>query len=178
VYVVGLVAGALSLLHDKAGNNAVGVPTDTLGRVARGSKCVDSAKWWHVPHALEGVAWGIVPGSGPEGTDPWAHLEQAAAEGEASGVRVARALQVLVAGIAGRDEDLARGIRAFPAARDATPTDPDWALFDEYARLVVLHQSDVLWTAAKGHRTPTLGVLPGDDAPPADVPPGEDPFGP
>jgi hypothetical protein len=36
----------------------------------------------------------------------------------------------------------------------------EWALLDEYARLVSLHESDLLWTVTAGHVTPRFGELP------------------
>ena len=36
----------------------------------------------------------------------------------------------------------------------------DSPFFDQYAYEVSLHQSDLLWVSAKGHRTPELGDLP------------------
>ena len=97
VYVVGLVAGMLAVLNDKAGNSAVGVPLDVLAKVARGAACVPDDRWWHVPGALQAASWATIPGSAPAGADPWQLLADHASAGEQSGVRVARALQVLIA---------------------------------------------------------------------------------
>jgi hypothetical protein len=173
VYVVGLVAGTLGLLHDRAGGGEVGVPIDTLGKVARGGQCLDDERWWHVPSALQAAAWEIIPGSQPTGVDPWERAKAAADAGDTSGVRIARALQVLVAANAGRTDVVDSGLRAHAASIAGTPQSADFALLDEYARLVDLHQSDVLWTEATGHRTPVFGTLPGDDKPAAPPP---DPF--
>ena len=181
-YLVGLVSGMNAVLHDKTAGSPVGVPLDVLPRVARGAACLDDEAWWHSPGALMSGAWATVPGSGPADADPWALMEEHAAAGESSGVRVARALQVLVSANAGRD-DLARGgMSAHAESLKATPVHEDWKLLDEYARRITLHQSDLAWTAERGHRTPSLGELPGDKAAaPADPfaadPFGADPFG-
>lgn len=174
VYVTGLVAGMLAVLHDRAGGGDVNVPLDTIGKVSRGASCVDDAAWWHVPTALQAASWAIIPGSGPAGVDPWAKAEEAADAGDASGVRVARALEVLVAANAGRSDVLVPAIEAHAASLAATPQSEEWALLDEYARLVSIHQSDVLWMEAAGHRTPTFGTLPGTKTE-TTAPP--DPFG-
>lgn len=180
-YLLGLVGGTLGLLHDRASGGQVGVPLDTLGRVARGAACLDDARWWHAPGALQAASWATIPGSGPEGVDPWALLESQAAAGDASGVRVARALSVLIYANGDRTGDVERGIKAHAASLESTPMDPEYALLDEYARLVTLHQSDRLWIEAEGYRTPTFGELPSDESapPPAlqEDPFGADPFG-
>ncbi len=175
VYLLGLVSGTVALLNDRASGGVVGVPLDTLGKVARGSTCLDDARWWAAPSALRAASWATIPGSGPDGVDPWALMRSAADRGDVSGVRVARALLVLIRANADHTEDVEEGIRAFAHALESVPASASHALIEEYARLVVLHQSDLLWTAARGHRTPTLGELPTD---PADTPPpaGPDPF--
>jgi hypothetical protein len=136
---------------------------------------VDDANWYHVPSALQGSAWVTVPGSGPADVDAWAFLDGAAVAGEAAGNRVARALQVRVASNAGRQDVLAAGIRAHAAALTSRPISGDLALLDEYARWISLHESDLIWVGAAGHRTERFGALP-DDAAPAEAPPGFDPF--
>ncbi len=175
-YLFGLVSGTLALLHDKAGGSTNGVPMDRLSLVARGAECLDDGRWWHTPAALKAAAWATVPGSGPQGVDPWALLDDAATKGETSGVRVARAIQVLIAGNNGREDLLGPAIKAHAASLAVTAPDAEWALLDAYAREVSLHQSDVSWTAAAGHRTETFGALP-TDATAAPAPTGPDPFG-
>jgi hypothetical protein len=181
IYLVGLVAGTLALLNDRAGGGGVGVPLDTLGKVARGAECLDNAKWWHTPGALRSAAWAIIPGSGPEGVEPFAAIEEEAAAGETSGVRVARALSVLVYANADQRPKVEQGIRAHAASLSQTAQHPEWALLDEYARLVTLHESDLIWTEDEGHRTPAFGTLPRgepeDLVPPPNPFEDEDPFG-
>lgn len=176
VLFFGLVTGTLALLHDKAGGTENDVPLDRLNVVARASECLDDATWWSGPKALRAGAWATIPGSGPADVDPWALLDEAAREGDASGVRIARAIQVLLAANAGRTDIVEQGLRAHAASLAATPRDEEWALLDAYAYEVSLHQSDLLWTAADGHRTDTFGKLPSDVAAPV-APAGPDPFG-
>jgi hypothetical protein len=180
-YLLGMVAGLRALLHDKAGGSTVGVPADVLGEVSRGARCLDNEEWWHAPGALEAAAWAVVPGSGPEGVDPWATMRAEAEAGDDSGIRVAWALYVLVAGNAGRRDDVEVGITGHAASLASTPADGDWLLLDEYALRVTGHESDLIWTEERGHRTETFGELPAapTSAPlaPADDPFGADPFG-
>jgi hypothetical protein len=90
-------------------------------------------------------------------------------------VRVARAIQILIAGNAGRDDVLEPALAAHAATLHAVPADPDWALLDAYAYQIALHESDRVWTAAEGHRTERFGRWPGSaDAAPVET--GPDPF--
>jgi hypothetical protein len=180
LYLLGLYAGVNALLHDRAGGGTLGVPMDIPAAVARGSDCLDDARWWHAPRAMRAAADAMVPGLAPRGVDPWVALEAAAAASDPTGVRLGRGLQVLIAANAGRSGDVAHGLRAHAAALSSNPADPAWALLDEYARLVSLHEADLVWTAAAGHRAPALGPLPGDaraaPAGPEDPFAGDDPF--
>ncbi len=173
VYLLGLYAGVNALLHDKAAGNVVGVPADVVAQVSRGATCLDDARWWSVPSALTAACQATIPGSAPEGVDPWVELTAAAAAGEAEGVRLARALEVLIASNAGRDEHADTAITAHAASLLAHEPDPNGRLLDEYARLVSLHVADLRWTAAEGHRAPALGVPPAPEDPEAA---GADPF--
>lgn len=180
IYLLGMYAGVNALLHDRAGDGSLGVPMDIPSQVARGTACVDDERFWHSPAAMQAAAWAMVPGLAPEGIDPWEALEEAAAAGEPSGVRLGRGLQALVAANAGRDADVEHTIRSHAASLAEHDQLPTWGLLDEYARLVTEHESDLIWTAAAGHRTPTLGELPEDSAQQPTAPDpfaGDDPFG-
>lgn len=180
-YQFGLISGTLALFHDRAAEGAIGIPLDRPLEIARGALCLDDTAWWGMGKALRGAAWATIPGSSPEGVDPWAMMAEAADQGDETGIRVSRAIQVLLAANAGERGLVEDGIRAF-ASSESDP-DPDWLLLDEYARTVVLHQSDRLWMDAAGHRTERLGVLPSDAEAPLpgadafdDDPFGADPF--
>lgn len=181
LYLVGLIAGDLALISDGAAGQPLALPQNIILEAGRGAACLDDDKWWGVPSALQAAAWATVPGSAPEGVDPWAMLEAAAAKGDSAGVTVARALQVFTAANAG-DEDV---LRAAIAAHGAAPTAqraPEWVLLDEYARALSLFESDQIWLRAEGKRTASLGMLPGGSDVPdpfggASDPFGDDPFG-
>ncbi len=160
VYLLGLFAGLQAVLHDRAGSAQANIPLDILPPIARASRCLDDATWWYVPSAMQASVQAMLPSAAPSSTNPWNMLEASASRGESSGVRLARALQVRLSAIADHGNELADGIRSFAASRANTPQDPAWALLDEYARTVVLHESDLLWTSTTGHRTPVLGELP------------------
>lgn len=171
-YLLGLVGGSAALLQDQSSGGTVGVTTDRLGKVARGAACLDDERWWHVPAALRAGSWAMVPGSGPADVEPWQALADAAARGDATGMRLARAVQAQVAANAGRSDDVKAAVRAFGAVT-ATP-DPAYRLLDVHASVLVRHQADLIWVAARGHRAPGIGPLPDDSAAAASSP---DPFG-
>lgn len=179
VYLIGLISGTLSVLRDRTSGGTLELPLDRINAVGRAAGCLDDERWWHAPRAIQAAAWATVPGTAPEGVDPWQVLTEAAEAGDATGVRVARALHVRIASNAGLSEMVSEGITAHASSLEQTEMDMEWALMDEYARLVTLHESDLLWTDAEGHRTPALGELPTDEADsgPAVDPFGGDPFG-
>jgi hypothetical protein len=174
VLLVGLVAGTNALLHDRSAGGPVGVPLDQLLTVGRLATCVDDAAWWHAPTALQAGAWATIPGSGPEGVDPWAELERAASLGDPTGVRIARALQIVVAANAGRRDVVGPALDAMRASEAAVPSSPEWALLDAYAHALALHQADLWWIEATGHRATSLAPPPAAQAAPA--PSATDPF--
>jgi len=191
-YFVTLVSGIQTVLHDSNSGRTLGVPQETVLQVARGAEClkgdpdkdgtIDGKQWWYAPEALAAAAWATIPGSGPEGVDPWTVLEEMGAKGESSGVRVARGLQVTIAVNAGREDIAQAAIAAHAAALDAHDQSHTHALFDRYAYLLSLHQSDLMWIAEEGYRTPVFGQLPGaaaagEDADPFGGGDGSDPFG-
>lgn len=165
LYLLGLSAGVLALVHDGAGGLQVGVPLDTPRKVERGAKCLDDDQWWGVPMALQAAVWASVPGAAPEGTDPGLVLAESAAKGDAAGVRLARAFQVQTLATVGDIDGLRAAITAHAAARAADARDRDpHGLLNSYATLLIQHESDRLWMDEVGHRTPAggLGTFPVD----------------
>ena len=172
VVLVGIVGGVLALLRDKASGGTVGIPLDRINAAGRAASCLDNERWWYAPQALQAASWATVPGTAPDDVDPWVLLEESATKGDETGVRFARALQVRIAINSGLNDVAVQGIKAHAQTLKETPTPEEWNLLDEYSRLVSLHESDLLWTAAAGHRTLDFGELPGDQNEPA----GADPF--
>jgi hypothetical protein len=153
LYLLGLTAGLLAVIHDVQAGRVVGVSSEIPLRVARGAGCLDDAKWWHLPAALRAAVWASVPGSAPAGTDPWRALAEAAGAGEAQGVRLGRALQAQVALSAGRDAVHAAAIEAHRAASKGAGR-PEVGLLNDYADRTIQHFSDRQWMATRGHRAP------------------------
>lgn len=184
VYLMGLYAGIHGMLHDQAGGGKVGISFDTLGKVARGTACLDNERWWQVPDAFKWAAYATLDNR--EDGDPWEELAKTATAGDATGIRLARAVHVMIAGNADRTDDLTAALTAHATSRDEVPADPAWIAMDRYAFDVSRHESDRLWMATKGHRTPTFGDLPFEEAVEdgggtnpfgGDDPFGGDPFG-
>ena len=175
-YLVALISGTFSVLHDKQSDGTVGVPLDLLPKIARASTCLDNEQWWGVPQALRGGIWATIPGSGPDDVEPWSLLESAAQDGAKSGVRVAYAIGALLANNAGDTDRMKMFLAGYGESLEKDPRNEDFAFFDQYAYEVAQHQSDLLWISEKGHRTPELGMLPmSESAIPVES--EDDPFG-
>ena len=159
-YLVALISGTFAVLHDKQSDGTVGVPLDLLPKIARASTCLDNEQWWGVPQALRGGIWATIPGSGPDDVEPWGLLESAAQAGAKSGVRVAYAIGALLANNAGDTARMKNFLAGYGESLEKDPRNEAFAFFDQYAYEVAQHQSDLLWIAEKGHRTPELGMLP------------------
>lgn len=153
-YLLGLSSGLLALVHDRQSGGQAGVPMSIPPAVARAAACLPEGSWWGAPEALRAAIWTSVPGAAPEGSDPWAILQDAAKKGDAAHVRLARAFLAQAAAGAGKTDLLKEAIVDQAAALAAHPADPDYALLDRYGTLIVLHESDKLWTRETGHRTP------------------------
>ncbi len=178
-WFIGILSGALALVEDMKGGGEIGVPMDTMRRVARGAQCLDDAQWWSVPSALEASVWAMVPGTAPEGVDAFEALHAAAERGDAAGMLMARGLQLNVSALSGRDDEVRKGLEALLEGQMNPPA--AYVLLHTYAHDMAQHESDLLWTRATGHRGPGLTSLPPDDNPPetgSTVDPfGTDPFG-
>jgi len=173
----GLLSGLNAVLHDRRGTGAGQVPVDVVPRVGRVALCLESERWFFGPQSLQAAAWVTIPGSAPVGTDPWVALAEAAANGEPSGVRLARALEVYLAYNAGRTDHAKRAIVAHAASLASVPMSEEWALLDTYATSVSTQISDLIWIEETGHRTPVFGQLPTVTVPEApDDLFGDDPF--
>ncbi|HEY3354909.1 MAG TPA: hypothetical protein VGQ83_16770 [Polyangia bacterium] len=166
LYLLGLSSGLLAVFHDRAAGGSLGVPLSIPRAVAQAARCVDDARFWGVPRALQAAVWASVPGTVPDQTDPFAVLRESARRGQAEGVRLAGAFLVQTAAGAGKSDELRRAIKDHAESVKAKPAALAWRMLDRYATLMIEHESDKLWTGAKGHRTPTgsLGAFADDDA--------------
>ncbi len=165
VALLALSAGMMAVLHDRGARGAAGVPMTIPPVVARAAACLDDGRWWGVPSALRAAVWMTVPGAGPaskEGQDPLAPareaLEAAAKRGDAAGIRLARALQVVGLTGAGDEAGARAAIAAHAAALQAKAAPARWRLLDGYATLLSRHEADRIWSHERGHRSPGVGI--------------------
>jgi hypothetical protein len=86
-----------------------------------------------------------------------------------SGVRLAQAIEVVIADGSGNEERLRDAIRRHAQSVKTMPSNPQYRMLDIVANQQVLAVSDRLWTEATGSRTPIggLGTF-WDDASPAE----------
>lgn len=167
LFLLGMTAGLLAVIHDIRAVHSANVSLSIPPRVVEGVRCLDDELWWGVPSAIESSVAVSIPGQGDPKVDSWASLDAAAMRGDSAGVWLARALQVQANITAGRSEHVWHAIEAHGTALRLGPTaaDSDYALLNAYASEMIRYQSDVLWIAATGSRTP-LGML-GSQPPPA-----------
>ncbi|MFB6345469.1 MAG: hypothetical protein ABEK50_06830 [bacterium] len=153
-YLLGLFSGMQAANNDFTSGQAVGVPTDLLTRTARASQCLDSDNWWGLPRALRAVTWTIVPGSKPDGVDPWTKLDEAIETADRDGVRLAYAFKVLAASNKGKTQLVRETINKAVESRRTRPASKSYQLLDTMAFMRIRMVSDRMWTEATGHRTP------------------------
>jgi hypothetical protein len=164
-YLLGLSAGVLAVLHDAGAAGEAGVSMSIPAYVVRGAACLDNEVWWGAPNAMKAAIWALQPDA-PGAGDPWATFEQSVAKGDAAGVRLSGAFYAQTASTVGNEAELRKAIRHDANSRKEIPGAPAWRMLDEYASLLVRHESDRLWTSMTGHRTPNgeLGTFP-DEVP-------------
>ena len=153
-WFMGHLAGASSVQHDRAASAAVNIPLDVPLHAAKGIACLDDARWFGVPSALQASVWLSVPGATPEGVDPWETLEEATKHADASGVRLAYLLKAKAALGAGNVALAKTTIKAMATAQASQAAPEQWTLLDLTAKEQAQAISDRLWTEATGHRTP------------------------
>lgn len=161
-YLMGILTGVQAVQNDLASDRSVGVPQNIIPRAARGSKCLDDKRWWGLPMALRGVTWSILPGSTPDGTDPWQVLEHSTEIADEKGIRLAYAFQVLAADNKGKMDVVKESIREAVESRENKPAPKKYRLLDKLAFSQMRPVSDRIWTKETGHRTPPgeLGTFP------------------
>jgi len=157
-WVLGLISGLQAVMSDVRAQGEVGVPKDIAMKSVRGSQCVDAEKWWGLPKAMQAAVWTMMPDNAPDGVDPWQELAEASAMAERSGVRLAQAVEVIIADGSGNQERLREAIRRHANSVKSKPSKGQYRMIDILAHEQVLAVSDRLWTEATGSRTPVGGL--------------------
>lgn len=170
-WMLGLVSGLQAVMSDVRGQGEVGVPKDIAMKSVRGSQCIDAKRWWGIPKAMQAAVWTMMPDNAPEGVDPWEELKQASLIAGDAGVRLAQAVEVVIADGSGNEERLRDAIRRHAQSIKTKSPSKEYRMLDVVATQQVLAVSDRLWTEATGSRTPVggLGTFWDDVAPEAEA---------
>jgi uncharacterized protein YceK len=157
-WMLGLVSGLQAVMSDVRGQGEVGVPKDIAMKSVRGSQCLDAQRWWGVPKAMQAAVWTMMPDNAPDGVDPWQELADASEMAGESGVRLAQAVEVVIADGSGNEERLRDAIRRHAQSVKTKSPNVQYRMLDIVANQQVLAVSDRLWTEATGSRTPIGGL--------------------
>jgi uncharacterized protein YceK len=157
-WMLGLVSGLQAVMSDVRGQGEVGVPKDIAMKSVRGSQCLDAKRWWGVPKAMQAAVWTMMPDNAPDGVDPWQELADASEMAGESGVRLAQAVEVVIADGSGNEERLRDAIRRHAQSVKTKSPNVQYRMLDIVANQQVLAVSDRLWTEATGSRTPIGGL--------------------
>jgi hypothetical protein len=157
-WLLGLVSGLQAVMSDVRGQGEVGVPKDIAMKSVRGSQCIDSERWWGVPQAMQAAVWTMMPDNAPEGVDPWQELADASEMAGDAGVRLAQAIEVIIADGSGDGERLRDAIRRHAQSVKTTRANKEYRMLDIVAGQQILAVSDRLWTEGTGSRTPIGGL--------------------
>lgn len=157
-WMLGLVSGLQAVMSDVRGQGEVGVPKDIAMKSVRGSQCLNAERWWGVPKAMQAAVWTMMPDNAPDGVDPWQELADASEMAGNVGVRLAQAVEVVIADGSGNEERLRDAIRRHAQSVKTTPANQQYRMLDIVATQQVLAVSDRLWTEATGSRTPVGGL--------------------
>ncbi|MEN9464777.1 MAG: hypothetical protein RL217_958 [Pseudomonadota bacterium] len=170
-WVLGNLAGMQAVLSDLKAQSVVNVPKDIAMKSVRGMQCVDNVRWWGLPEALQAGIWIMMPDAAPKEVDVWAKMEHAGQIATASGVRLAHAIEVIIADGAGHNERLRAAIKRHGDSLKLKASDPKYRLIDLLATAHVQAVSDRLWTENTGARTPfgSLGSFWDDAAKPTNT---------
>ena len=170
LWLVGLLSGLQAVFADIAVEHQSNVSLDTTQKVAHAATCLDSARWWGVPLAIQSAVAASLPASDETIQAALKNLAVASAMGVKQKVRLAQVLEAQIYFSKGKTDQVKRVIREYAQEKKQTPADPAMKLFDQVAAMQLLAISDRLWTEAKGVRTPLsgFGTFWDDVAPAAD----------
>lgn len=157
-WVMGLLSGVQSVMADLKSQGQEGVPADIAMKSVRGMSCVNNARWFGIPMSMQAAVWSMMPDSAPEGVDAWKQMEAASALASSTGVRLAHAMEVIVADGAGDQEKLRNAIRKHAKSLEERKSNRKMRMMDKMATMQVQAVSDRLWTEATGSRTPVGGL--------------------
>lgn len=154
LFLLGLNAGLLSVVHDRGAGGAAGLPLERTRALARAVQCLDNGKWWGVPDALSAAIWTGIPGAAPDGIDPWAQLTASIDVADKANVRLAYAFWIQSLNAAGRADEMCAAVDRYAKTLASNEPAKNYRLLDAYAGRVILHELNKQWIRAVGHRAP------------------------
>ena len=120
-WTLGNLAGLQSVLNDLKAQSVVNVPKDIAMKAVRGLQCLDNEEYWGVPAAASAGLKILMPDSSDKNaTDPWVELETASRTATENGVRLAHAVEILVADGGGHTDRVKEAIRRHAASLKLT----------------------------------------------------------
>ncbi|HEU0195875.1 MAG TPA: hypothetical protein VFQ88_01495 [Nevskiaceae bacterium] len=164
-YMAGLIVSVEAVLSDIQAGSVVGVPQNIPAQVALSSTCLNNKLWWGVPQAIRGVVWSTVPGTTPQGQDPWVNLHQAVQIGKKAGMPLAATLEAMAAYGSGNVKKEEGALRDVKSIMDEKKVPKGYAMLAAIGQYEAMRMSDDLWMKATGHRTPyqQFGTFPGEE---------------
>jgi hypothetical protein len=150
LYTLGLSSGLLSVVHDTLSGRLVGVAMDLPPAIMRATNCVDNDTWWGVPDALRSAILLSLPQNDVPIDDVWKRLYASANKGLAVGMTLPSALLAQSLASQGKKEELCALFERIDGL-DVSPP-PAYQLLDVYARTLIRHESNKIWTQERGHR--------------------------
>ncbi|MEK9711304.1 MAG: hypothetical protein VW258_01950 [Thalassolituus sp.] len=153
-WTLGNLAGLQAVLNDLKAQSVVNVPKDIAMKAVRGLQCLDNEEYWGIPAAAQAGLYILMPDTAPDGVDPWVELETASRTATENGVRLAHAVEILVADGGGHTDRVKDAIRRHAASLKTNPSHRDYRLLDVVASRQIRAVSDRMWTDATGSRTP------------------------
>ncbi|MBL4794703.1 MAG: hypothetical protein JKY24_04185 [Pseudomonadales bacterium] len=168
-YLFGLLNGIQGFQADFASGGVAGIPADTMPKALKGLRCLNSAKYWGVPEAVDALVAIMMAGIGDDKEQlniAYARLDRASAEGKSQGVRMVQLLEAILYSSQGNITKAKAVIRDHAESKRQVPANPKLKLLDEMATRGIQLVSDKLWTQNTGQRTPynSLGKF-WDDSP-------------
>lgn len=167
-FLLGMLTGMQAIMNDTAAGAVVGVPRNIAPVAERAAACVNNERWFGIPTALRAGIWLLMPSKKPDpNKDTWDVLEENSQLGISKGVRVATALQIVMAETIGNRAVLEHALKTFADAERTMKPSEAFRLLDASAIDVVTAISDRYWTTEHGYRTPInrFGVLDEPSAP-------------
>jgi len=150
LYTLGLSSGLLAVVHDTLSGRLVGVAMDMPPAIMRATSCVDNDAWWGVPDALRSAILLSLPQNDMPIDEVWKRLYASADKGLAVGMTLPSALLAQSLASQGKQEELCALFERIDGL--TTPPPAAYQLLDVYARTLIRHESNKIWTQEKGHR--------------------------